>query len=402
MNNRVLVVDDDRTVRNVIAGLLRRFYDVVAAASGEEALTLVAQQPPAVVLLDIMMPGIDGYETCRRLKTEFAGENIQVIMVSAASSAEEHARAFQVGADAYLVKPVDPYVLWSEIRLQLRFREAIGRATSIEAEMQFRCGDIERLIEDHNRHTSAMQDFAVFALAKLAESRDDDTGEHMIRVRSYSQILAEQLRRDSPYASQISAQFLDDLHRTSPLHDIGKVAVSDTILLKPGRLTPQELGIMKTHTVLGAKTLEQVVSTSECGGFLAQAIAVAKSHHERFDGTGYPEGLRGEGIPLAARIVALADVFDALTSTRPYKPAYSPDHARRIICEEAGTHFDPVIVTAFKATFDEFLAVHGGNREALAATSPIDSAMELRFPVQASCETLDPAEAQPAAVPGGE
>ena len=135
----------------------------------------------------------------------------------------------------------------------------------------------------------------MFALAKLAESRDDDTGEHMIRVRSYSQILAEQLRRDSAYASQISAQFLDDLHRTSPLHDIGKVAVSDTILLKPGRLTPQELGIMKTHTVLGAKTLEQVVSNSEYGGFLAMAVAVAKSHHERFDGTGYPEGLKGRG-----------------------------------------------------------------------------------------------------------
>ena len=139
MNNRVLVVDDDRTVRNVIAGLLRRFYDVVTAASGEEALTLVAQQPPAVVLLDIMMPGIDGYETCRRLKTEFAGENIQVIMVSAASSAKNTSRAFELGADAYLVKPFDPYVLCSEVRLQFRFREAIGRATSIEAEMQSRC-----------------------------------------------------------------------------------------------------------------------------------------------------------------------------------------------------------------------------------------------------------------------
>ncbi len=398
MNNRVLVVDDDRTAHNLIAGLLRKFYDVATAASGEEALILTAQRPPAVVLMDIMMPGIDGYETCRRLKTELAGENIQVIMVSAASSGEEQSRAFELGADAYLVKPFDPYVLCSEVRLQFRLREAIDRVTSIETEIESRCAEIERLIEDHNRHTSAMQDFAVFALAKLAESRDDDTGEHLIRVRSYSQILAEQLRRGSLYAPQITAQFLNDLYRTSPLHDIGKVAISDTILLKAGRLTPHEFEIMKTHTVLGARTLEQVVSNSECGGFLAMAVAVAKSHHERFDGTGYPEGLQGGSIPLPARIVALADVFDALTSTRAYKPAYSPVHARRIICEESGTHFDPVVVTAFAAAFQEFLAIHDSNREGLDATrstgcpGPTDSAMELGFPVRTPSETLASAE----------
>ena len=217
----------------------------------------------------------------------------------------------------------------------------------------------------------------MFALAKLAESRDDDTGEHLFRVRSYSQTLAEQLRHDSAYAPQITTQFLDALYRSSPLHDIGKVGISDTILLKAGKLTPQEFEIVKTHTVLGAKTLEQVVSNSKCGGFLAMAIAVAMSHHERFDGTGYPEGRTGEDIPLAASIVALANVFDALTSRRPYKPAYSPLHARRVICKESGTRFDPVIVTAFEATFEEFLAIHDGNAEDLAATSPNDSAMEL-------------------------
>ena len=194
------------------------------------------------------MPGIDGYETCRRLKAEFAGENIQVIMVSACSSPEEHLRAFDAGADAYLTKPVDPHVLDFEVRSQFRLREAIDRVKSIETEIESRCGEIERLIEDHNRHTSALQDFSVFALAKVAESRDDDTGDHLIRVRSYAEILAEQLGRGSVYASRITAQFLDDLYRTSPLHDIGKVAISDTILLKPSRLTPEEFEIMKTHT----------------------------------------------------------------------------------------------------------------------------------------------------------
>ena len=402
MNNRVLVVDDDPTARNLIAGLLRKFYNVVTAASGKEALDMAAQQPPAIVLLDIVMPGIDGYETCRRLKTEYASKNIQVIMVSAAASREEQSLAFELGADAYLVKPFDPYVLCSEVRSQFRLREAIERVMSIETEIESRCAEIEQMIEDHNRHTSALQDFSVFALAKVAESRDDDTGEHLIRVRGYSQILAEQLRRGSPYAPQITAQFLDDLYRTSPLHDIGKVGISDTILLKAGRLTPQEFEIMKTHTVLGAKTLEQVVSNSECGEFLAMAVAVAKSHHERFDGRGYPEGLQGGSIPLPARIVALADVFDALTSTRPYKPAYSPDHARRIICEESGTHFDPVIVTAFEAIFEQFLAIHDSNREDLDATGLADVAVELGFPVQAPSETLASVEQDPATVPGGD
>ena len=261
---------------------------------------------------------------------------------------------------------------------------------SIESEIQSHRRKHERLIEERNRYTAVMQDFTVFALAKLAESRDDDTGEHLLRVRSYSQILAEQLRRDSVYAPQIAAQFLDDLHRTSPLHDIGKVSISDTILLKSGRLTPQEFDIIKTHTILGARTLEQVVSNSEYGGFLAMAVAVAMSHHERFDGTGYPEGQKGEDIPLAARIVALADVFDALTSRRPYKPAYSPVHARRIICEESGTHFDPVIVTAFEATFAEFLAICNSNKAGLAATGPTDSALDLGFPVHISSEILAP------------
>jgi putative two-component system response regulator len=357
MNNRVLVVDDDWTARTVTAGLLKKSYDVVTAASGEEALALAVQRPPAIVLLDIVMPGIDGLETCRRLKSELPDENIQVIIVSAVSSDEEQARAFELGADAYLVKPFDPYVLCSEVRTQFRLHETIGRVTSIESEIQIHRRECERLIEDGNRNTLAMQDLAVFALAKIAESRDDDTGEHMIRVRGYSQVLAQHLRQASEYGPQINAQFLDDLYRASPLHDIGKVGISDTILLKPGKLTVEEFDIMKMHTILGARTLEQVVTNSNCGDFLAMAVAVAQSHHERFDGTGYPERLRRGNIPLPARIVAVADVFDAITSTRPYKPAYSVAHARSLIREAAGKHFDPAIVSVFDANFDDFVEI---------------------------------------------
>jgi DNA-binding response OmpR family regulator/chemotaxis receptor (MCP) glutamine deamidase CheD len=194
MMNRLLVVDDDPTIRNLMAAILRRHYEVVAAASGEEALALAAQQPPAVVLLDIMMPGIDGYETCRKLKSIFLGKGIQVIMVSAASSQDEQRRAFEAGADAYLVKPFDPYALLSEVRMHFRLRDAVCRLQSMEAEMQSQRGAIDRIVEDRNHEVVATQDVAVFALAKLAESRDEDTGQHLLRVRAYAQALSNPKR----------------------------------------------------------------------------------------------------------------------------------------------------------------------------------------------------------------
>lgn len=203
----------------------------------------------------------------------------------------------------------------------------------------------------------ATQDIAMLTLAKVAESRDENTGEHILRMRSYSQILAVCLSREGAYAEEIDRQFLDDLYRSSPLHDIGKVGISDALLLKPGRFTPDEFEQIKKHSVIGANTLEEAVFHSPSGSFLAMAAFIARFHHERFDGSGYPAGLKGTDIPLPARIVAVADVFDALTSSRPYKDAYDTETARQIIEEGSGKHFDPVVVDAFRASFDEFLAV---------------------------------------------
>ena len=192
-------------------------------------------------------------------------------------------------------------------------------------------------------------------MAKVAESRDQETGGHVLRMREYSQILAEQLHSHGPYADQIDRQFLDDLYRSSPLHDIGKVGIRDEILLKPGKLTPQEFVLMRQHTTIGANILDQAVMGARGGGFLTMAALIARFHHERFDGTGYPAGLRGRTIPLPARIVALADVYDALTSARPYKRAFSPQQSRAMIAAESGRHFDPVIVEAFENSFPRFL-----------------------------------------------
>ena len=214
-------------------------------------------------------------------------------------------------------------------------------------------------LESTQRQLLATRDVSVIALAKLAESRDPETGEHLERMRTYSQLLAEHLSRQGPYVDQIDESFLADLFRSSPLHDIGKVAIPDAILLKPGRLTPEEFKTMQAHAAIGAETLESALRHSGDGSFLRMAAGIARWHHERFDGSGYPDGLSGQNIPLAARIVALADVYDALTSVRVYKAAYDPRQARDMIIAASGTQFDPAIVDAFRACYPDFLRWQG-------------------------------------------
>ena len=218
--------------------------------------------------------------------------------------------------------------------------------------------DLSRRMEGCSRDTTAMQDLTIFALAKLAESRDPETGEHLERIREYCRVLADELGNGGPYAERIDATFCSDLYRSSPLHDIGKVGIPDQILLKPGALTSAEFEIMKRHTVIGADALRESAMQSEQGVFLRMAEAIARHHHERFDGSGYPDGLAGEAIPLAACIVALADVFDALTSIRIYKDAVAPDTARLLIDEQVGGHFDPLVAEAFCRRWDDVLAIH--------------------------------------------
>jgi putative two-component system response regulator len=239
--------------------------------------------------------------------------------------------------------------------LHFQLREATTAVSAIRAEIESHNSQLRELAEQHTRDVIAIQDTAVFTLAKVAESRDQETGGHLTRMRAYSQIVGKELAQEGPYADQISEQFLDDLYRSSPMHDIGKVGIRDEILLKPGRLTPEEFETMQQHTVIGANILDQAVARLRGGGFLAMAALIARFHHERFDGTGYPAGLVGQEIPLPARIVAVADVYDALTSVRPYKPAYPTNEAKAIIRRDSGRHFDPVIVEVFCRRFDDFL-----------------------------------------------
>ncbi len=363
VDNRILIVDDSHVHREVLRELLCGQFDLRTASSGEEGLRLLQTFSPDLVLLDIMMPGIDGYETCRRIKNGPLGNFTQVILVSAKASARERLQGYDVGADDYVVKPFDHDELLAKVRVQFRLRSSLAQLWSAHAQIQEFNVELERLVQQRTAEVVATRDVAIFALAKLAESRDSETGEHLDRMRNYCRILAEELGRVGPYAEQIDETFVEDIFRSSPLHDIGKVGIPDSVLLKPGRLTADEFEIMKGHAAIGAEALRQAAAHSTCGSFLGMAIEVARHHHERFDGSGYPDALFGLDIPLAARIVALADVFDALTSARVYKSAYNPEVAKVMIEEAEGTHFDPAIVEAYRARYDDFLSVACGQHQ---------------------------------------
>ncbi|MCA9122041.1 MAG: HD domain-containing protein [Planctomycetaceae bacterium] len=235
-------------------------------------------------------------------------------------------------------------------------------------ELRGHAGLLAQRLEQRQAEIAGTRDLTMFALAQLADSRDPETGEHLLRMRAYAQLLAEYLSKHGPYVKEITRHFLAEFYRSTPLHDIGKVGIPDQILLKPGQLTPDEFEIMKRHTIIGAEAIESAARQSNFGEFLRMAAVIARSHHEKFDGGGYPDGLRGRDIPLCARITAVADVFDALTSARVYKEAMPCDEARELIVSQSGRHFDPSVVEAFEARFDEFLkvkaAVNEGNIDA--------------------------------------
>lgn len=382
VRRRLLIVDDDPDIRRLLTHVLSKdaTMELQSVSSGEKALEVVCDFHPDVVLLDLGLPGINGYDTCKKLKSR--KDHIpNIIMVSARSSEREQQKAFECGADDYLVKPIDLPELQSRVRLHFRLRGAMSEVHNAQHAIFQRNSKIHDLVADRMRETIAMQELALFTMAKLVERRDDDTGNHLMRVQSYAHILAVNLAKNSRYASEIDDAFIDDLRRSTPLHDIGKVAISDAILRKPSVLTAEEFNEMKKHVTIGGDLLDEAIGSSEFGGFMKMAAVIARYHHERYDGTGYAEGLSGNDIPLPARIVAVADVFDALTSERPYKPAYTILKAKRMVMNESGKHFDPVVVEAFVQSFDEIVAVH--RRHSATRTEISDITAEIHSPATA-------------------
>ena len=348
----VLVVDDTPDNLSLMAGLLRDRYRVRLANSGERALQLAkAEPPPDVVLLDVMMPGLDGHEVCRRLKADPATADMAVIFLTALDEVEDEARGLALGAADFIAKPIRPPILLARLETQLTVKRATAllrdHNTHLEQEVRRRTAEIEGL-----------QDATVLTMASLAETRDNDTGNHLRRTQHYVECLARELRKQPRYATTLDDQTISLLFKSAPLHDIGKIGIPDAILLKPGKLTAEEFEVMKTHTTIGFEAIERAeASIGHALPFLRYAKEIALSHQEKWDGSGYPQGLAGEAIPLSARLMALADVYDALICKRVYKPAMASEQAEAIILAGRGTHFDPAVVDAFERVRDDFRAI---------------------------------------------
>jgi putative two-component system response regulator len=348
----VLVVDDTPDNLKLMSGLLKDRYRVKIANSGEKALAIAsAEAPPDLILLDIMMPGMDGHEVCRRLKADKHTRDIPVIFLTAMSGAEDEESGLKLGAVDYVTKPISPAVVMARVETHLKLKSS---ADFLRDKAQF----LESEVARRTREVAAIQDVTILAMASLAETRDSDTGNHIRRTQYYVRALAEKLRDHPRFASYLDDGVIDMLFKSAPLHDIGKVGIPDKILLKPGRFEPAEFEIMKTHTTLGRDAIEHAEkSLGTPVAFLSMAKEIAYAHQEKWDGSGYPLGIGGDDIPVSARLMAVADVYDALISRRVYKEGMDHGKAVRIIGEGAGSHFDPDIVEAFLALEDEFKAI---------------------------------------------
>jgi putative two-component system response regulator len=328
MVEQVLVVEDEAVTRGLLERTLHsKGYDVLTAQNGQEALDLLKTTHCQLVISDWDMPDISGLELCKRIRDGEIDRYIYFIFVTGHDNPIELIEGMDAGADDFITKPFNP----AEIIVRIRAGQRVLTAESAE--------------------------MTIFAMAKLAETRDPETGAHLERVQYYCKLLATHLQKNASCGAMMDGQFTHLIYQTSPLHDIGKVAIPDSILLKPGSLSVEEFEIMKTHTVLGAKTLKAAMDKYPNARYLSMAHDIALTHHEKFDGSGYPNGLVGEQIPLCGRIMAIADVYDALTSKRVYKEAFDHQIAKQIIIDDSGSHFDPVIVDAFLVLEKEFLHI---------------------------------------------
>jgi len=356
MNNKILVVDDQAENRGLLARILMPLgLSVEEADGGAEAIRKCSESPPDVILLDVVMPEMEGIEVLRRLKARPETEHIPIIMLTGLENRELLTECIRTGAEDYIVKPFRREFLLARLQASLRKKELADVRFQLISQMSSEVDGLRYGIANAVRESSDAQRSVIFALACLAEQRDPETGEHLERVQGYADVICRALPKHPVFSLLVSDSFLRNLPSASVLHDIGKVGVPDAVLQKPGALTPEERQQMQCHAELGARTLRRVSVQFPNNEFVSLGAEIAHSHHERWDGTGYPQRLEGDKIPLSARVVALADVYDALRSKRCYKEAMSHHRAVSIILSESGKQFDPLLVEIFKgveATFD--------------------------------------------------
>jgi len=351
-NATIMVIDDNPDNLKLLQAMLQgNGYRPLTFPNGELALQAALRNPPDLILLDIDMPIISGFEVCRRLKAETALKEIPVIFISALDETNDKVEAFAAGGQDYVTKPFQIEELYARVRTHLQLRK-------MQLALEKHNHHLQELVEEQVKEISDSQLATILALSKLSECRDEETGHHIERTQSFCEILTVCMRQNLRDTAVINDDFVTQIRRAAPLHDVGKVGIPDAILLKPGPLNHDEFEIMKTHTLIGAQALKAVADRYPKNNFLNMGVCIARSHHERWDGSGYPDGLAGEAIPLAARIMTMADVYDALRSRRPYKEPFTHEQTCRIILEGDGRikpeHFDPLVLDAFKSVEAEF------------------------------------------------
>src|SRR5574343_501332 len=327
----ILIVDDNPENIDLLSEVLREEYRIRVATSGEKALKIVySDEPPDLILLDIMMPGISGLEICRRLKANPDRRRIPIIFVTAMSSIEDERIGLEMGAVDYITKPISPPIVKARVRTHLALYD--------------QSRELEHMVQQRTRELITTRQQVIRRLGRAAEFKDNETGNHVLRMSHYARLIA--------VAYGLGQEAASIIFNTAPMHDIGKIGIPDAILLKPGKLTPDEWKIMHQHPIMGA----EIIGKHE-NDLLETARIIALTHHEKWDGSGYPQGLKGQYIPLEGRIVAIADVFDALVSERPYKKPVPLDEALAYMESQAGIHFDPALMQAFKAALPEILRI---------------------------------------------
>lgn len=347
----VLVVDDTPDNLQFMSDILQGDFKVKVAINGARALRIVHEYMPDIILLDVTMPGMDGYQVCQQLKSDPTTADIPVIFLTARHEVESETRGFEAGAVDYITKPFVANIVLARVKAQIELKRM---ADFLRDQKIY----LEQEVARRTREISAIQDVTIVIMASLAETRDNETGNHIRRTQHYVRTLAQHLQANPRFTPELSDYAIEMIYKSAPLHDIGKIGIPDSILLKPGRLTPEEFKIMKTHTTLGRDAIQHAEDTlGKEVEFLRYAKEIAYCHQEKWDGSGYPNGLIGEAIPLSARLMAIADVYDALISERVYKAAIDHERAVAMILEERGRHFDPDVTNAFAELADQFRAI---------------------------------------------
>lgn len=343
---KILLVDDNMTNLSIGKNALSSIYEVYTVPSGEKAMLLLQKIIPDIILLDIEMPQMDGYETLRRIKANPLIQHIPVIFLTAKADEGSELDGLSMGAVDYITKPFSAPLLLKRIQTHLNLQDFTN--------------NLQRMVDEKTKKVMELQNAILNTVAELVERRDGTTGGHIERTGHYLQLLLEALVSSGEYAEEVATIDQKLLIQSAPLHDVGKISIPDAILQKPARLTESEFEIMKLHSIYGRDIIGKISSQTSESEFLGQAAILALSHHERWDGKGYPYGLAGEDIPIQGRLMAIADVYDALISQRPYKKAFSHAEAVKIITDGRGTQFDPMLIDLFLKVESEFETVRGG------------------------------------------